>query len=79
MPHPNPRPLGTYVHADPALLGGVPVFRGTRVPVKALFDYLQAGKTVHQFLADFDGVTPDAVHAVLRAAEEDVVKHVPAA
>lgn len=79
MPPSTPRPIKNYIHADPALLGGVPVFRGTRVPLKALFDYLQAGKTVHQFLADFDGVTPDAVEAVLRAAEEDVLKHVPAA
>jgi uncharacterized protein (DUF433 family) len=79
MPSSRQSSINTVVHADPGRLGGVPVFRGTRVPVKALFDYLQAGKTVHQFLGDFDGVSHDAVQTVLRAAEEDVLKHVPAA
>ena len=57
--------VNEFVHSDPARMGGVPVFRGTRVPVKALFDYLEAGKTVQQFLDDFEGVPYEAVEAVL--------------
>ena len=71
MPSPQPRPaLDDVIHADPARMGGVPVFRGTRVPVKALFDYLQAGRSVHQFLSDFEGVTEQAVQVVLAAARD---------
>jgi uncharacterized protein (DUF433 family) len=38
---------------DPEILGGVPVFRGTRVPVQTLFDYLEGGETLEEFLAGF--------------------------
>jgi uncharacterized protein (DUF433 family) len=80
MPDEQPIPsLEEAVHADRARLGGAPVFRGTRVPVKALFDYLQAGKSAHEFLADFEGVSPAAVHAVLATAERDVLRDVQAA
>ena len=45
--------LDSIVHSDPEILGGTPVFRGTRVPVKNLLDYLAAGDTLDQFLDDF--------------------------
>ena len=44
------------IHIDTDILGGTPVFWGTRVPVKNLFDYLETGETVDDFLQDFDGV-----------------------
>ena len=51
------------VHVDPEILGGIPVFVGTRVPVQALFDYLEGGETLDAFLEQFPAVT--RVQAVL--------------
>jgi len=44
------------IHVDSDILGGTPVFWGTRVPVKNLFDYLETGETMDNFLQDFDSV-----------------------
>jgi uncharacterized protein (DUF433 family) len=46
---------------DPDILGGMPVFRGTRVPIKNLLDYLVAGETIDAFLDDFPTVTREQV------------------
>jgi len=47
---------GDVIHVDLEILGGTPVFCGTRVPVKNLFDYLETGETVDDFLRDFESV-----------------------
>jgi len=53
---------------DPEILGGTPVFRGTRVPFQALLDYLEAGQSLNEFLHDFPTVTREAaVHALEHA------------
>ena len=53
---------------DPGVLGGTPVFRGTRVPFQALLDYLEGGETLDDFLDDFPTVTREvAVHALEHA------------
>jgi uncharacterized protein (DUF433 family) len=53
---------------DPDVLGGTPVFRGTRVPFQALIDYLEGGQTLDEFLDDFPTVTRQAaVHALEHA------------
>lgn len=53
---------------DPDVLGGAPIFRGTRVPFQALLDYLEGGQTLDEFLEDFPTVTRDvAVHALEHA------------
>ncbi len=57
---------------DPQILGGTPVFRGTRVPVKALFDYLRGNDTLAEFLDDFPTVSEQQAQAVLEAAELSV-------
>ena len=44
------------VHSDPEILGGTPVFVGTRVPVRALLDYLEHGRPLGEFLDDFPTV-----------------------
>ena len=62
------RRLAECVEKDPARLGGEPVFRGTRVPVKSLFDHLGAGDSLETFLDDFPGVTREQVRAVLEVA-----------
>ena len=54
---------------DPEILGGVPVFAGTRVPFDALLDYIEGGKTLDEFLDDFPTVTRDAAIAALEQAK----------
>ncbi len=54
---------------DPEILGGTPVFRGTRVPFQALLDYLEGGDTIDEFLDDFPSVTRDEAVAALEMAK----------
>jgi uncharacterized protein (DUF433 family) len=54
---------------DPETMGGVPVFRGTRVPVKTLFDYLKAGDNLAEFLDDFPTVSQEQALSVFAEAE----------
>ena len=56
---------GKVINIDPEILGGTPVFNGTRVPIKNLFDYLEACDSIEVFLQDFDGVQKDQVIEVL--------------
>jgi uncharacterized protein (DUF433 family) len=58
------------VRIDPELLGGTPVFVGTRVPVRSLFDYLAAGDTLDEFLRQFPSVTREQAIAVLALARD---------
>ncbi len=58
------------VHSDPEILGGTPVFVGTRVPVKTLYDYLEAGDALDEFLNDFPSVTRDQAVAALELGRE---------
>ncbi len=62
--------LDSVVQVDPEILGGTPVFRGTRVPVKNLLDYLTAGDTLDQFLDDFPTVKRHQAVATLELAKE---------
>lgn len=55
---------------DPEILGGAPVFTGTRVPVQNLIDYLASGETLDAFLSDFPSVTREQAMRVLRLAQE---------
>ncbi len=54
---------------------GAPVFAGTRVPVETLFDYLEAGETLDEFLRQFPSVTRDQAIAVLEAAKRQTADH----
>jgi uncharacterized protein (DUF433 family) len=58
------------IHRDPDILSGVPVFVGTRVPVKILFDYLEAGDSLEVFLDEFPSVSRQQVIAALELARE---------
>jgi len=58
---------------DPEILGGTPVFRGTRVPFKNLLDYLEGGHTLDKFLEEFPSVTREAAIAALEYAKELVI------
>jgi len=58
------------IHRHPEILGGPPVFVGTRVPVQTLLDYLEAGDPLDEFLQDFPSVTREQAVAVLELARE---------
>ena len=58
----------TFVAQNPLLMGGTPCFAGTRVPVKSLFDYLEAGDTLDEFLDQFPTVNIDVAVNVLEAS-----------
>jgi uncharacterized protein (DUF433 family) len=53
---------------NPEILGGTPVFRGTRVPIQTLFDYLEGGETLEDFLEGFPTVSRDMAVAALQEA-----------
>jgi uncharacterized protein (DUF433 family) len=55
---------------DPEILGGTPVFRGTRVPIQTLFDYLEGGDTLEEFLAGFPTVTREMALLALQEAKQ---------
>jgi uncharacterized protein (DUF433 family) len=63
------------VHSDPEILGGKPVFVGTRVPVKALYDYLEAGDSLDDFLESFPSVTREQAIAALELARSMTEAH----
>jgi uncharacterized protein (DUF433 family) len=63
------------VHSDPDILGGTPVFVGTRVPVRTLLDYLEAGDSLNEFLEDFPSVTREQAVAALQLARQMLVAH----
>ena len=58
------------INIDPEILGGTPVFFGTRVPIKNLFDYLETGDTIEIFLEDFEGVSRNQVIGVLKMSHK---------
>ena len=64
--------LAGVTHRNPEILSGVPVFVGTRVPVRSLFDYLEGGDTLEEFLHQFPSVKREQAIAVLDAAFEKV-------
>ena len=62
-------PGGEAIVKDPDILGGTPVFRGTRVPFQALLDYLEGGQTLDEFIDDFPTVTREAAISALELAK----------
>jgi uncharacterized protein (DUF433 family) len=58
------------INIDPEILGGTPVFFGTRVPIKNLFDYLETGDSIEIFLEDFGGVSRNQVIRVLEMSQK---------
>jgi uncharacterized protein (DUF433 family) len=61
------------VHTDPEILGGTPVFVGTRVPVDALIDFLEGGDTIEDFLENYPGVSREQAVAFLEEASRALV------
>lgn len=56
------------INIDPNILGGIPVFSGTRVPIECLFDHLESGISLNNFLVDFPSVTREQAVRVLELA-----------
>jgi uncharacterized protein (DUF433 family) len=61
------------VHSDPDILGGTPVFVGTRVPAQALFDYLEGGDTLDEFLRQFPSVRRELALVALEVARDSLL------
>ena len=57
-------------HSDPEIMGGTPVFQGTRVPVQTLLDYLEGGDSIDEFLEGFPGVSREQAIAFLEMAKD---------
>lgn len=64
------------VSCNPDVMGGTPVFAGTRVPVQTLLDYLEAGDSIDEFLKGFPSVTRGQVIAFLEQAKDRLVASV---
>jgi uncharacterized protein (DUF433 family) len=71
--------LDQIVHRDPDILSGTPVFLGTRVPIRTLFDYLEGGDTLDEFLRQFPSVRREQAIALLDLARESVLSDAGAA
>ena len=67
----RPQPI---VHTDPEIMGGTPVFVGTRVPLDAMFDYLEGGHSLNEFLDDFPTVDREQALSSLEIARGAVLK-----
>ncbi len=64
----------SVVSRSPDVMGGAPVFAGTRVPVQTLLDYLEAGDSIDEFLAGFPSVKREQVIAFLEQAKDRLVE-----
>ena len=62
------------IQTDPEILGGTPVFSGTRVPIRSLFDHLEGGDTIDDFLEGFPSVRRDQVVALLEMSQQRVLE-----
>jgi len=65
--------LDRIVNRDPEILGGIPVFLGTRVPIRSLFDYLEAGDSLDEFLRQFPSVRREQAIGLLDLAHDAVL------
>lgn len=61
---------GDLITIDPEILGGTPVFKGTRVPINTLFEYLENDYSLEEFLECFPSVTRDLARQVLKCSEQ---------
>lgn len=59
-----------YINIDPEILSGTPVFKGTRMPIQSLFDHLEKGISIDEFLEDFPTVTKDQAMALIEIASQ---------
>src|SRR3990172_3677033 len=72
-------PLFGLIWVTPARMSGTPCFAGTRVPVQTLFDYLEGGETLDEFLQQFPSVKREQALAALELARDSVLSRAPSA
>lgn len=60
------------INIDPETMGGTPVFTGTRVPIQALFDYIETGESLNEFLENFPSVKKEFAIQVLKMAGKSI-------
>jgi uncharacterized protein (DUF433 family) len=63
------------IEVDPEIMSGVPVFRGTRVPVKSLFEHLESNYSIDEFIGLFPTVRREDVISLLELSKNDVLEH----
>ena len=66
------RHLAELITSDPEIVSGTPVFAGTRVPIKNLFDYLEGGQDLAEFFEDFPSVSEEQARGVLELAKDSL-------
>lgn len=66
--------MKTVIQVDSLILGGTPVFQGTRVPIQNLFDYIEEDETIDEFLTDFPTVTKEQVIQLLEQLKDQALK-----
>ena len=66
--------MKTVIQVDSNILGGTPVFQGTRVPIQNLFDYIEGDETIDEFLTDFPTVTKEQVIQLLEQLKDQALK-----
>jgi uncharacterized protein (DUF433 family) len=71
--------MSDVIQIDTDVMGGTPVFRGTRVPVQTLFDYIEGEETIDEFLEDFPTVKKDQVIQLLEDLKSQALKPIRAA
>lgn len=71
--------MSKVIHTDPEILGGTPVFKGTRVPVETFFDYIEGGEPLSEFLEDFPTVSHQQVLELLEELKNEILPMVKAA
>lgn len=72
----NTESLHGIIHSDPEIMGGTPVFVGTRVPFQNLIDYLEGGESIEDFLDGFPSVKREQIIAVIEAAKLKMLESV---
>jgi uncharacterized protein (DUF433 family) len=65
---------GSEITRDPEILGGTPVFKGTRVPIQSMLDYFSGGQSLSEFLEDFPSVAREQVVEVLEEIKAELVE-----
>lgn len=68
--------MSSVIMRDPEILGGEPVFRGTRVPYQALLDYIESRHTLDDFLDDFPTVSREMAVRALEEAKQSLLSHI---
>ena len=64
--------MSTVINKDPNILGGEPVFRGTRVPFRILIDYLEGGDTLDHFLEEYPTVTRELALSAIEESDPSI-------